>query len=129
MGGFCVLGGCDPTLCTRITPRKASNINVFLSNLHFIGAVIKVMAVKYSPTPQNISCCFLNSDMRWSKMPIYGCGPNKHSSWSMLTPKTCTQPLTAVLAIAGQKTHRIYSTLCFKAGPRRSEKKPEGQNQ
>lgn len=80
MGGFCALDGCDPTLCTSITLRKASNINVFLSNLHFMGAVMKVMAVKYSPTPQNLSHCFLNCDMRRSKLAIYVCGPNKHSS-------------------------------------------------
>lgn len=126
MRHFCAHDGCNPILCTRNTLRKTSNTNVFLSNLHFLGAIIKGMAVSYPPTPQNLSC-LLNCHVRWSKLAIYFRVPNKHSSWSMLTPKTCIQPLmSAVLATAEQKTRCISSTLGFQAGPRSQEKR-EGQ--
>lgn len=106
--------------------------HVFLSNLHFLRAVIKAMAVRCSPTPQNLSHCLLKGDGRWSKLAIYSVVLINTATGQQptATARTCMQinmKGSSNSWATQQKTHRFSSTLCFWASPREWEEKPEGQ--
>lgn len=106
-------------------PRRKLLTHIFLSTLHFRRAVIKAMAVRCSPTPQNLSHCLWNTMGGGASWPF--------TLWSWLTQQSGNSPqrqpepacrLTwKVPAIAGQlsKRHTTFPPLCA------SEPVPENQ--